>query len=184
MSKIGTALKLATGLGAAEQFANSMKGNAAAIKGIADATRATVTDPAFGSIQSQMKAISDGTHPACGGVPAKYKVYSHTKNFIFFGDDFGDCLDDAYTHDEQKRLIKDRRSLRRIQAYGSAVMFAFALFFGLKSANFLPLFYVFPSMWLLSLALRRGAQEQTLIKKEPIGIARYFELEGAGGLWK
>lgn len=167
-----------SGYSALKRTAGVIKVAANSVKGLKKAVTESELDDVS---QHRLRDIHDGK---VDGKKSRYTIYSHTKKMIFHGDDFGACLRDAYTQTEISRMESDARLMRRIHAYGAAVVYLSAILVSLKMHSAIPLFSLFPAATLLAFALRRGCYEETMRQQKLIPYQEYLSQRGLRALWK
>lgn len=118
------------------------------------------------------------------GKPSKYVVYSHTKKMFIHGDDYAECMRQAYTKEELLLMVSNTRTSRRIQAYGAVFIIILSLFFVYRSGSIAPLFSIFPAMMLVSFALRRACFEMSIETLSPATVQSLLNQRGLMSIWK
>lgn len=152
-----------------------------AAKGIRS-IKSEVTDSYLDSeSKMRLRDIHDGKED---GLPSRFAIYSHTKKMILHGDDFATCMRDAYTQKEIRKMQNDARLVRRIQSYGSAIVYLSSILISLKLHSIIPLFSLFPAITLVAFALRRGCHEETLKQQKLIDLQTYLSQPGFFAIWK
>jgi hypothetical protein len=181
----GKTLGIVTGISAVTHLWGAGKNLVSATRDIGqDAINAASGNTENQTLKDQKAAIRAGTDPSCDGVPSKYLAHNLKTNMICHGNDFGQCLHDAFDEKELADMQKHHRMVRRIQSYGSILIYIIAVGMAVKSGHLVALFTIFPAIYILSRALRRGCLEQTLIHAKSFGIMDYITQTGPVGLWK